>query len=327
MKTLPLILYVPGLLPKPQPALHRDALFRCLIAGLRRHDEKTALDIAANLHCFDIVSWTYDFYKTHRDIGIDQEAIEAVIDKPQAAVADIADASSWRRRIARWLFTLADILPFLIPHVANERMELHLRDLHRYLRNRNDIAEHTRQMLKVRLRAGIEAHRPVLLIGHSMGSVIAWDSLWQMTQKERDRVHVDLLLTMGSPLGQRYIQRRLQGFDAIGNDRFPQGIRRWINLAAIGDLTSVDPILADDFAEMVKRGLIDSIEDHRLHNYFRLDGVLNPHAEYGYLANDVTAKIIADWWKACRASAGGASAEVKRSSASHDAEAPPAGAG
>ena len=326
MKKLPLILYVPGLLPKPEPAAHRDALFRCLIAGLRRHDEKTALDIAANLHCFDIVSWTYDFYKTYRDIGIDQEAIEAVIDQPAAAADDIADASSWRRRIARWLFTLADILPLLIPHVANERMELHLRDLHRYLRNRNDIAEHTRQMLKMRLRAAIEAQRPILLIGHSMGSVIAWDSLWQMTQNERDRVDVDLLLTMGSPLGQRYIQRRLLGHDAVGDDRFPQGIRRWINLAAIGDLTAVDPILADDYAEMVRRGLVASIEDQRLHNWFRLEGVLNPHAEYGYLANDVTARIVADWWEACRASSGGVSGEAKRSVASHGAEVPPAGA-
>ncbi len=326
MKKLPpLILYVPGLLPKPEPAPHRDALFRCLLAGLRRYDEKTALDVAANLHCFDIVSWTYDFYKTHRDIRIDEQAIEDVIDQAGAAQTDIAEASSWRRRVARWLFTIADILPFLIPHVANERMELHLRDLHRYLRNRNEIAEHTRQMLKMRLRAAIEAQRRILLIGHSMGSVIAWDSLWQMTQNERDHVDVDLLLTMGSPLGQRYIQRRLQGFGETGDDRFPQGIRRWINLAAVGDLTSVDPVLADDYAEMVKRGLVESIEDHRLLNWFRLDGVLNPHAEYGYLANDITAKIVADWWQACTASAGDTSAEVKRSVASNDAEVSPAG--
>jgi hypothetical protein len=51
---------------------------------------------------------------------------------------------------------------------------------------------------------------------------------------------------------------------------------------------------------MVRQGLVESIEDHILHNYFRLDGDLNPHAEYGYLANDVTATIIAEWWKARR---------------------------
>jgi hypothetical protein len=294
---LPLILYVPGLLPKPEPGPHRDALFRCLIAGIRRHDEKVALDIAANLHCFDVISWTYDFYKSHRDIAIDQAAIEAVIQQDSASKEDIAEATSWQRRVARWIFSLADVMPFLIPHIANERLELHMRDLRRYVRNSNEIAEHTRQMLKIPLRAAAEAGRPILLIGHSMGSVIAWDSLWQLAHSDDDHVAVDLFLTMGSPLGQHYIQRRLQGGAESGASRFVSGIRRWVNLTAVGDLTAIDPVLADDFAEMVDLGMVESIDDHVLHNYFRLDGVLNVHAEYGYLANDVTARLVSDWWR------------------------------
>jgi len=297
MNQLPLILYVPGLLPKPEPGPHRDALFRCLIAGIRRFDEKIALDIAANLHCFDVVSWTYDFYREHRDIALDQPAIEAVIQQDRASPLDRAEASSWRRRIARWAFSVADVIPLVIPHIANERLELHLRDLRRYLRNRNDIAEHTRQMLKMPLRAATEAKRPILLIAHSMGSVIAWDSLWQIAHTECEHASVDLLLTMGSPLGQRFIQRRLQGSGEEARRRFPGGIRRWINLSAVGDLTAVDPDLADDFAAMVEYGLVESIEDRAVHNYYRLDGILNVHAEYGYLANDVTAKVVTEWWQ------------------------------
>ena len=127
MIDLPLILYVPGLLPKPEPKPHRDALFRCLLAGLRRHDEAVTLDIAANLHCFDVVSWTYDFYRKHRDIGLDLDAIEAVIRQHAASEEDIAEAAAWQRRLARWAFSIADIMPFLIPHIANEKLELHLR--------------------------------------------------------------------------------------------------------------------------------------------------------------------------------------------------------
>ena len=300
MIELPLIIYVPGLLPKPEPGPHRDALFRCLIAGVRRHDEKVALDIAANLHCFDVVSWTYDFYKTHRDIAIDAAAIDAVIKQSHATQQDIDEASSWLRRFARWIFGLADLLPFLIRHVANERLELHLRDMRRYTRNRNDIAEHIRQMLKMPLRAAVEARRPILLIAHSMGSVIAYDSLWQMANNERDHVRVDLLLTMGSPLGQRYIQRRLQGFSEDGERRYPNNIQRWTNLSAVGDLTAIDLDLADDFSEMVELGLVDAVDDHELLNYFRLDGELNVHSEYGYLANEVTARIVIDWWRSFR---------------------------
>lgn len=301
MIDLPLILYVPGLLPKPEPRAHRDALFRCLLAGIRRIDEQAALDIASNLHCFDLVSWTFDFYGEHRDIGIDLAAIEDVIQKPEAADADLREAVNWRRRLARWMFSVADVMPFLIPHVADERLELHLRDLHRYLRNRNDIADHTRQMLKMPLRAAAEASRSVLLIGHSMGSVIAWDSLWEMSRQDGDDVSIDTLLTMGSPLGQRYIQRRLQGVDEKGERRYPKGISRWVNLSAVGDLTSADPYLANDFAAMVKCGLVDTVEDHLIYNWFRLDGVLNVHAEYGYFANAVTARIVTEWWKSHRA--------------------------
>jgi hypothetical protein len=288
-------------LPKPEPKAHRDALFRCLLAGLRRHDEKVALDIAANLHCFDIVSWTYDFYREHRDIDLDLEAIDAVITQAEATARDKAEASSWERRLARWVFSAADVMPFLIPHITNDRLELHLRDLRRYQRNQNEIAEHTRQMLKMPLRSAAESGRPVLLIAHSMGSVIAWDSLWQMSHNERDHVHINTLLTMGSPLGQRFVQRRLQGFRDEGGERYPLGIDRWVNLAAVGDLTAVDPELAVDFGAMVERGLVSTIDDRELHNFFRLDGVLNVHAEYGYLANSVTAGIVADWWTSVRA--------------------------
>jgi hypothetical protein len=301
---LPLILYVPGLLPKPEPRAHRDALFRCLLAGLRRYDESVTLDIATNLHCFDVVAWTYDFYREYRDIGMDAGAIEAVIRQDAATADDVAEVTGWRRRAARWMYAAADLMPFLIPYVANERLELHLRDLRRYQQNDNDIADHIRQMLKIPLRAAAEAGRPVLLIGHSMGSVIAWDTLWQLSRRDGDDVSVDLFLTMGSPLGQRFVQRRLQGYHEAGDSRCPAGINRWVNLAAVGDLTAVDPALADDFDSMVTCGLVTSIEDRVVQNYFRLDGVLNVHAEYGYLVNSVTAEVVANWWKHHRPQAG-----------------------
>ena len=75
----------------------------------------------------------------------------------------------------------------------------------------------------------------------------------------------------------------------------PPGIRRWVNLAAAGDMTSLDQRLANDFAALFP-GSDLTIEDEGLTNAFRLDGVLNPHAEYGYLANPVTARIVAEWW-------------------------------
>jgi hypothetical protein len=296
----PLMLYVPGLLPKPEAAIHRRALLRCLLAGLEREDAAVAAEVAAQRGCFDLVAWTYDFYGEYRDFAIDADAVDALIERGGAGAEDRTEATSWRRTLLRRIFMLADRLPVLIPHVATKRMELHLRDLRRYLTNRNGIGDHTRQMLMMPLRAAAEAGRPILLIGHSMGSVIAWDSLWRMTHVSRDRARIDCLVTMGSPLGQRFVQRRIAGSRERGVARYPGNIGSWINIAAVGDLTALDPTLADDFAEMVELGLVHSIEDVGIYNAFRLNGVLNPHAEYGYLAGGEMARIIASWWRSRR---------------------------
>lgn len=295
--TSPLILYVPGLLPKPEAGVHRNALRRCLLEGLRRHDAGVAEDIAAAERSFDLVAWTYDFYREHRDFALDAQSIEELLDQPDATEQDIVEASSPGKRLMRWLYRVGNLFPFLIPHLADERIELHLRDLMRYTHNSNDIATHTREMLKMPLRAAWEARRPVLLAAHSMGSVIAYDALWEMSHDERDELRVDLLLTMGSPLGQNYLQRRIFGHDKSGPERFPHNIGRWINLSAVGDMTAVDPYLETDFGEMVTLGLVESIDDIEIFNFFRHEGELNVHAEYGYLVNKVTAAVVADWWR------------------------------
>ena len=293
----PLILYIPGLYPKPEHSLHREQVLRCLLEGVRRIDADTADEMAQDEQCFDIVSWTYDFYGTHRDINLDLADIEAVLKKKEASAADKEFVTSWQRRFLRSIYRAADHLPFLIPHFANEDVELQLRDLRRYAKNDGDIAEFIRREVKVRLRDAVAAGRPILLYAHSMGSIIAYDTLWQLSHQPREEVQIDLMLTTGSPLGQHLIQRLLKGFKNEGVERYPGNIRRWMNIAAIGELTAIDMALKNDFGEMIRLGLVEDIEDLEIYNYYRTSGVLNVHAEYGYLVNEVTATIIRNWWR------------------------------
>lgn len=297
MSAEPLILYVPGLKSKPPPGVHAQELWKCLLEGVRRVDAGTARDMQESADAFDIAGWTFDFYGEHRDIALDRPGIAGVLQQREATRQDIADATTFERRALRWLYLAADQLPFLIPQVADENLGLHLRDLRRYVNNADDIAEATRRLVKLPLRAASRTGRPILLIGHSMGSVIAYDALWQMSRGSREDLEVDLLLTMGSPLGQRTIQRRLLGCGASGAERYPGNIRRWVNIAAVGELTAMDMQLANDYGEMVKLGLVESITDYEVYNYFRYDGELNVHAEYGYLVNDATGQVITEWWK------------------------------
>lgn len=293
----PLILYIPGLLPKPEPEVHKAALLRCLLEGVRKNDAAIAEQIQAAGDSFEIIAWTYDFYRQHRDFALDAAAIDAVIQQPEASEDDIREASGWKRRATVWLYRLGDLVPFLIPHLASEKMEVHIRDLRRYVRNQNGIADHAREMFKQPVRAACASGRPVLLIAHSMGSIIAYDALWEMTHRDREQVRIDTLLSTGSPLGQSYLQKRIFGHELSGNARYPDNIRRWTNLAAVGELTAIDPELKNDFGEMVELGLVESIEDETVFNYFKLDGQLNVHAEYGYLVNEINGRVVTDWWR------------------------------
>jgi len=293
----PLLLYIPGLKPKPEYSLHREQVLRCMLEGIKRIDADTAAEMAEDEHFFDIVSWTYDFYGTHRDIHLDLADIEAVLKKTKASATDKQIATSWKRRFIRSLYRAADQLPFLIPQVANEDVELQLRDLRRYAKNVDDIAEIIRREVKIRIRAAAGAGRPILLYGHSMGSVIGYDTLWQLSHEPGENVRIDLMVTTGSPLGQKLIQRRLKGSRKEGIERYPGNIRRWTNIAAIGELTAIDMALKNDFAEMIRFGLVEDIEDLETYNYYHMNGVLNVHTEYGYLVNEVTATTIRNWWR------------------------------
>jgi pimeloyl-ACP methyl ester carboxylesterase len=293
----PLILYVPGLLPKPEPAIHRHELFRCLQEGVRRIDRDCADALSDGSQYFDIIGWNYDFYGEHRDIELDRTAIDRLLEQSSASERDIEEAASLRRRLIRSVYRGMDRLPILIPYFADDKLEIHLRDLRRYVCNEYDAADAVRRMLKIPLLAAASAKRPILLIGHSMGSVIAYDTLWQLSREQGEDVRIDLFLSLGSPMGQRYIQHRLLDGKAASERRYPDNIKRWVNIAAVGELTAIDMQLANDFAPMVERRLVECIDDRQVFNWFRLNGVLNVHAEYGYLVNEVTATVICEWWR------------------------------
>jgi hypothetical protein len=129
-----------------------------------------------------------------------------------------------------------------------------------------------------------------------LGSVIAYDTLWELTHMQGGDGKVDVLVTLGSPLATRFVQRSLQGAREHGARRYPHNVRRWVNLTARGDTTALHPRLKPLYREMADLGLVEAIEDFvEFDNYFRGNLGLNAHEAYGYLAQPILAEVVGDW--------------------------------
>jgi hypothetical protein len=102
-------------------------------------------------------------------------------------------------------------------------------------------------------------------------------------------------LTMGAPLGDESVKRRLNGADAEKFRRYPNNILSWLNVAAEDDYACHDDRLANDYAGMLEQRLISRIEDARIYNLAVRYGRSNPHNAYGYLTHPRVTRAIAKW--------------------------------
>jgi hypothetical protein len=289
-------LYVPGIRAKPPPELHRSLVWRCLLAGLRRADAGVADELAASPGCLRLALWGHELYPEYRDIRPDLPAIEALIAGGPAQPDSIPEVRELRGRLRYQAHRLGDRFPALIDLLAGAPTRQTLADSGRYFANRDGVADRIRGILRAELDRAWDAGERLLLMAHSFGSVIAWDTLWSLRGGGGP---VDLFLTLGSPLGTRYVRRRLLGAGASGAERYPRGIRRWENLSATGGLTALGHRFAEDFAPMATLGLVESITDRTdLINPFRGAEGLNVHRCYGYFVNPWTGAAIARWWRA-----------------------------
>lgn len=293
------ILFVPGKNPKPPAAEHREQLFRCLVHGVGRADPAVARELAAAPDAFTLVSWNALYYGVDKPLGPDRPWIDALLTRTGPTEDEVREALSWRRKSARVMVSVADLLPFLIPLLPDPAVKSTIQETWRYFRNDGGIGGRVRERLKAPLREMLARDERILVIGHSMGSVIAWDALWELWHVEGRRERIDAFLTLGSPLGMRFTQRRLCGARERGARKYPGNIRRWFNIAAEGDLTALDPTVADDFAGMRTYGQIEKIADvdSGVFNYFRNAEGLNVHRSYGYLVNPRVGEVIAGWWR------------------------------
>ena len=294
---------------KPGAELYMDLSMAALRAGIER-------DYAAQVDGFDLLQKHLAWY------GDLSAEILRGSGKTYDADLDIGDRrnslNALRAITARKRFGIRqyDQLPgksalpefvanFIAPVLGSLGLAMRLlgtvaEDFAAYFNSKSDFAAQVRSRMREQLCALMDRGDRILLITHGSGSVIAYDVLWQLShdpelkEKYSER-KVECWLTLGSPLGDRNIQKRLLGAKEKSAARFPANVISWHNVAAEDDYTCHDNTLADDYKKMLKHRVVSAVHDYHVFNLAVRYGKSNPHSSLGYYIHPRTSKILVDW--------------------------------
>lgn len=289
------IIFVPGKNPKPESNLHLQLISRCLLEGVRQHSSRAANEIL-DQNAIKLCAWNHDFYGMSSDFSDQLSHIDDLVRRRRASVLDKMRARTWKLTFNKVIYEAGDRFPWLIDLFADKHVKAMLQGTNTYFNDEDNKASNARKALKDVISN--DQQTQTLLIGHSMGSIIAYEALYELSQEDRTRKDVNLFLTLGSPLGLRYTQERLLAYSQTDQNLLPSNISQWKNVAARGDLISFDTTLADDFDLMIKAGLIEDIVDFGkgVYNWYKGPDGYNFHSSYSYLMGPIVANIIAEWW-------------------------------
>ncbi len=318
------IIVIHGRATKPREKEKFKLVRKSLLNGLRRADESSAekiesgevkLKLAYYGDINNALMWASkqkpkkkvvaDFltkwpYKYEKNGSYDAD-LETLLARPTSK----QNKSAYRKLLAehkdmRYLDEIADIVsPIARLFGLNDKLiNAVLPDLAAYFEYRT-VGSMVRERLQSILVPALESGDEICLIGHSMGSIVAYDVLWKLSRmSEYKRVRdkkISLFITLGSPLGEESVSKQLYDSHEPDDGRYPSNIIEWQNFTATDDFVARDEDLADDFYEMQKKGLTKRIKDREIYTFWVGSHGTNPHKLYGYLDNHKVASTVAKW--------------------------------
>lgn len=136
----------------------------------------------------------------------------------------------------------------------------------------------------------------IMLIAHSMGTIIAYDVLRDIGQ-DHPTFKVAHFVTIGSPLGLPHVKGKIieqRSYDGEEHQRVrtPSVVKdRWVNYADRRDPVALDTHLRDDYGPNASDIRVE--DDLVANGYEGLTGKANHHKSYGYLRTPELSKHIA----------------------------------
>ncbi len=174
------------------------------------------------------------------------------------------------------------------------------KDCAEYLKGKSSYADKVRERVRNKIIEAFDRGDKILLMTHGVGCAVTYDVLWELShypelQKRYGESKIDAWVTLGAPLGDHNIRKRLKGAKRKVPSCFPTNVITWHNVSAEDDYTCHDNTLADDFRKMLDHRLVSAVHDYHIYNLAVRYGKSNPHSSVGYYIHPRVTKILVDW--------------------------------
>ena len=179
------------------------------------------------------------------------------------------DANYVERGASKWsiVHRLAVSLEKRVPWLAQWGLERYVNDVHAYC-TRPHISHAVHEIVASSLIDG-----PCVVVAHSLGTVVLYRVLTEF-QLEKDP-QIELLVTLGSPLGFTALQRPMRRPFA-----FPSSVKKWLNVFDPADVVAAAK-------ELTEQNFVGDVENRRV-----INSGDDPHYIREYLAHADVAKAI-----------------------------------
>lgn len=197
-----------------------------------------------------------------RTLGVSEEQIQA-----EELAGTVVEQG-----VLNWPWVLAALRAVeKIPGMGSASLALATRDVYAYLRNPG-----IQTKIETGVRAAFDGARECVVVGHSLGSVVAYDILVRRAAAEG--WSVPSLITVGSPLAVGPVVATLAPVQR------PAGVGEWLNAYDPADVVALHPLDREHFP------VTPGVENYPgVHNT-----TSNRHGIGGYLSDPVVARRIHD---------------------------------
>ena len=276
-----------------------------IIEGLSRSNQKSL-----NFD-FQLVYWADFQHPVALDPAIKDKKHDLYVEDPYIPGTNFypdEKSSDFRKKLLNYLggqlnriflnedlsINFSSISDFIIHHFFSDLEVYYTADDGVHTTAQETIREQTCQHLAKVLKQ--HRGKEILLIAHSMGSIVAYDVLTRYVPE----VEIDTFVTIGSPLGLPIIRSKIgaemgERGSTIPVLKTPENVRTcWSNQADLRDKIAFFYDLGEDYRAN-SRGI--KVNDQTVINGYGYKGEKNPHKAYGYLRTTEMMNIIDEFLK------------------------------